>query len=316
MGTVSPGFDLVVAGRPSVDLVFADLPAWPSVGRDIDSTRFGVCAGTSFNTPASAHRLGLRVAYIATIGTDVWSDLVRDEWRAVGLPEDFLQVEPRPLPGVSVALNHDGDRGFVSYWADDHTTGEGLLERALEIAVSIEARHLHAYADEMPALEVAARERGMTISLDATNGAWSATDRSLPDLLRNADVLFANEDEARALGGGSTTEEALRRLAAFCPCVVVKRGSSGAIGIAEGRIRSVAAEPVDVVDTTGAGDCFNAGFLAGWLDGMTLEGSLTLGAICGTRAVSDFGGYRACPTRSELSSLAAQRGVTFPKGSA
>ncbi len=80
-------------------------------------------------------------------------------------------------------------------------------------------------------------------------------------------------------------------------------------------MREVEAEHVDAVDTTGAGDCFNAGFLVGWLDGLPLERSLALGVICGTRSVSDIGGYRGCPTRAELETLAAERGISLGGGS-
>jgi len=75
----------------------------------------------------------------------------------------------------------------------------------------------------------------------------------------------------------------------------------------------VPADPVDVVDTTGAGDCFNAGFLAGWLSGLPIEQSLTLGVICGSASVTDFGGYRGCPRTDEFREMAASRGIDVPE---
>ena len=79
-------YDLFVVGRPSVDVMFAGLEQWPELGNDIDAEGLGVCAGTSFNTPASANRIGLRVAYVAEIGNDVWSRLIREEFEAEGCP--------------------------------------------------------------------------------------------------------------------------------------------------------------------------------------------------------------------------------------
>ena len=70
---MSKTFDLVVAGRPSLDVIFSGLPEWPALGKDIESGQLGVCAGTSFNTPAAANRIGMRVAYVATLGNDPWS---------------------------------------------------------------------------------------------------------------------------------------------------------------------------------------------------------------------------------------------------
>jgi sugar/nucleoside kinase (ribokinase family) len=94
---------------------------------------------------------------------------------------------------------------------------------------------------------------------------------------------------------------------------VIKRGAGGAIGLAGGQIRAVPADQVTIRDTTGAGDCFNAGFLAGWLGGLPLEESLTLGVICGSRAIEDIGGYRGCPREAELRAIAAARGITLPR---
>ena len=115
------------------------------------------------------------------------------------------------------------------------------------------------------------------------------------------------------MAGTRDPDAALELLAAHCDCVVIRRGARGALGIAGGEIRAVPADPVDVVDTTGAGDCFNAGFLAGWLSGLPIEASLTLGVICGSSAVTDFGGYRGCPHAEEFRAIAAARGVDVPE---
>jgi sugar/nucleoside kinase (ribokinase family) len=305
-------YDLLVAGRPSVDVMFSGLEEWPALGKDIEADGFGVCAGTGFNTPAAANRIGLRVAFVASVGNDLWSRLIRDEFDAEGLPDDFLDVQDRPLPGVSVAFNVDGDRGFVTHWGSDDRYDEELTGRLRQVATTVDVRHLHTYVDEAPELETIARRRGMTISLDAWGGPGWHSRRSLETALEHADVLLANRAEAAAMTGEQEPERALERLADHCGCVVIKLGADGAVGTADGRTSSVPADPVEVVDTTGAGDCFNAGFLAGWLGGLPLESSLILGVICGSRAVTDFGGYRGCPLEPELREIAAERGIALP----
>jgi sugar/nucleoside kinase (ribokinase family) len=309
---VSAAFDLLVAGRPTVDLMFSRLHEWPALGRDVESDGFGVCAGTSFNTPAAANRLGLRVAYVATIGDDRWSRMIGEEFAREGLPTDYLEVEDRPLPAVSVALNLDEDRGFVTHWGADGDYDGRLRGRARDVAKSVAARHLHAYVDEDADLELTARDRGMTISLDSWGGPGWSSRRSLRELLAHADVLFANEAEVAAMTGEDESERGLERLAAECSCVVMKRGRLGAVGLANGRMAAAAADPIEVVDSTGAGDSFNAGFLVGWLSGLGLEPSLTLGVICGSRAAGDYGGYRGCPREPELRAIAAERGIILP----
>ena len=310
---MSKTFDLVVAGRPSLDVIFSGLPEWPALGRDIESGQLGVCAGTSFNTPAAANRIGLRVAYVATLGNDPWSRLIRDEFGAEGLATDFLEMEDRPLPAISVALNFDGDRGFVTHWGSGEAYDAHLAARALDMVERIDARHLHAYVDETPELEAAARRRGMTVSVDAWGGPWWSSSRSLSETLAHADVLFANETEAAAMTGEAEPRRALERAAEHCDCVVIKRGADGAIGLAGGQVRAVPADPAIIRDTTGAGDCFNAGFLAGWLGGLPLGESLALGVICGSRAIGDIGGYRGCPREAEFRAIAAARGITLPR---
>jgi sugar/nucleoside kinase (ribokinase family) len=306
-------YDLFVAGRPSVDVMFSGLERWPELGNDFDAAALGVSAGTSFNTPAAANRIGLRVAYVAEIGNDVWSRMIHEEFEAERLSTAFLVAEDRPLPAVSVAFNMEGDRGFVSHWGDGPSVDDRIDERALSLMGSVDARHLHAQVDGTPALEAAARANGMTVSLDAFDGASWASPRSVQEVLRDADVLLANEAEACAMAGTRDRDAALELLAAHCDCVVIRRGPDGAVGIAGGDIRAVPADQVDVVDTTGAGDCFNAGFLAGWLSGLPIEQSLTLGVICGSASVTDFGGYRGCPHAEEFRATAAARGIDVPE---
>jgi sugar/nucleoside kinase (ribokinase family) len=309
---VSEAFDLVVVGRPSIDLLFSGLPSWPALGHDLWAERFGVCAGTSFNTPAAANRLGLRVAYVAAVGDDPFSRIVLDEWRSEELPTDYLEVRDAPLPAISVAMNLHGDRGFLSHWGSDGSVDDDLRARATDVLGAIDARHLHGYVDEDTGLERIARDRGMTVSLDAWGGeTWSA-DRPLEDVLANADVLFANEHEALAMTNETAAEAALERLAEVCGCVAIRRGARGAIGAVGGEVRVAGADAVEVVDTTGAGDAFNAGFLFGWLGGASLQASLSLGTVCGTATVGDFGGYRGCPREDELRRMAAARGIEVP----
>lgn len=306
-------WDLLVAGRPSVDVMFSGLERWPELGRDVEATGLGVCAGTSFNTPAAAHRLGLRVGYIATVGTDRWSKIVRDEWETEGLPADFLRVEDRAMPFVSVAMNHGGDRGFVTYYGAEESDDEELDRLALRVVATASARHLHAYAGEDHAdLVRTARERGMSVSLDAWGGPWWESSAPLDLLLEGTDVVLANADEATAMTGESDVRRAAASLGAHCPTAVVKLGAGGVIAFADGRIHKVSPEPARIVDTTGAGDCFNGGFLRGWLAGLAVEDCLTIANICGARAVETFGGYRGCPREAELRELVASRGIVLP----
>jgi sugar/nucleoside kinase (ribokinase family) len=306
-------YDLLVVGHPSIDLMFSGLPRWPEVGLDMEVAAFGMSAGTTFNTPAAANRLGLRVGYVALLGTDLWSDLVRREFAAEGLPEDLVVSVDHETPFVSVALNHDRDRGFVTYAADNPDDERLLQDAAIEAVSTADARHFHGYAGtESTELSEIARRRGLTVSLDAWGGPWWEEQATLDDIVRHADVLFANESEALAMTGEPDVRSALAALAEVVPCVVIKRSADGSIGIVGGEVCDVPAELANVLDTTGAGDCFNAGFLAGWLGELPLEQSLVLGNLCGARAVEAFGGYRGCPDATAFRQMASERGIELP----
>ena len=303
-------FDLLAVGRPSVDVIFSGLPQWPRLGLDVDAGALGTCAGTSFNTPAAAHRLGLRVGYVAVVGNDPWSQIVVREFAAEGLPTDFLRVADRSLPFVSVALNHDHDRGFVTFYEPAPDDEAELARRAKDVLSSVPARHFHTYVGEEPAeLITIARKRGMTVSLDAWGGPFWEIPAALGDVVSEADILLANEAEALAMAGEQDLRSAIQRLAKFCRCVVVKRGRRGAAAVMGGGIVEAPPVPAHFVDATGAGDCFNAGFLYGWLAGRSLTECLVLGNICGAHSVQAFGGYRGCPTEDELRGLAAAHGI-------
>lgn len=303
-------YDLLVVGRPSVDVTFTGLEAWPQLGRDIDAGGFGWGAGTSFNTPASANRLGLRVAYVSAVGTDLWGRFLLEEYEREGLPTEFLRVVDEPLPWVSVGMNLGPDRGFVTYAAPAEDVEEDMHRRAMELISAGRVRHLHGYASEEELERArAARDRGISVSLDAWGGAWFEADATAEDVLPLADVVLANESEATALARTEGLDDAIVALAELCRFVVVKRGADGASAIVDGRRIEVPTEPVVPVDTTGAGDCFNAGFLYGWLRGLRPEICLGLGNLCGGAVVRSFGGYRNCPTEGELLSTARARGI-------
>ncbi len=306
-------FDLLAVGRPSVDVIFSGLSEWPRLGLDVDAAGLATGAGTSFNTPAAAHRLGLRVGYVALVGSDSWSQIVLREFEREGLPTGFLRIADHPLPFVSVALNHDHDRGFVTFYEPAPGDEAELARRARDVLSTVPARHFHTYAGDEPTELIAlARERGMTVSLDAWGGPFWEVPAAIGDVVADADILLANEAEALAMVGEKDLRSAIPRLAELCRCVVVKRGQRGAMAVMGGEVVDVPPEPAHVLDATGAGDCFNAGFLSGWLAGISLTECVVLANICGARAVQAFGGYRGCPGRDEFRRLAASRGIPLP----
>jgi sugar/nucleoside kinase (ribokinase family) len=118
-------------------------------------------------------------------------------------------------------------------------------------------------------------------------------------LLRSVDVFLPNAAEAQALSGAATVEAALDNLGRICNTVAVKLGEKGAVAVRAGRHARVPAPAMTMVDTVGAGDSFDAGFLYGWLKGWSLEQTLGLGAACGSLSTRAAGGTAAQPSLEE-----------------
>jgi len=129
-------------------------------------------------------------------------------------------------------------------------------------------------------------------------------DPRLPAVLRRGYAVLPNQIEAECMTGAQSAEEAARRLAAFLPVAVVKVGERGVLACQDGELISVQAFPIQkVVDTTGAGDAFNAGFIYGTLKGYPLAEALRCGTICGSLSTTAITGTAAVPTAQELEQL-------------
>jgi sugar/nucleoside kinase (ribokinase family) len=178
------------------------------------------------------------------------------------------------------------------------------------------ARHVHsgsfylqaASRDALPAFFASARAAGTTTSFDTNwdpTGEWAGVD----EMLRASDLFFPNAGEAQRITRLDDVEEAARALAATGaigrsdggPVVAVKLGPQGALAVRHGEpIVRVPATAVDVVDTIGAGDSFDAGFLRGWLDGADLRQCLEMGVACGALSTAAAGGVDGQPSLAEL----------------
>jgi sugar/nucleoside kinase (ribokinase family) len=291
---------VLVPGRPSCDLVFSGLGDWPASGREVYADGLAVAAGGHFNTAAALARLNVRVALVAAVGDDAWGELVRRAARTEGLPEEHLHVVDAPTP-VSVALNHGGDRGFATYAPGWDRAEPAIVAAATTVLERGAVEHLHGDLSGVTRrLLPAARAAGATVSVDAHEaGPWLASSE-VRGLAASADLLFVNEDEAIAMSGAGDWRTALDELATRTPHVVVKRGAAGAAAAVDGAVHEAPALPATVVDATGAGDCFVAGYLWALRRGRPPQARLEAGNRCGAAAVAVAGGYAGAPREAEL----------------
>ena len=306
--------DLLVVGEINPDVVISDPDPVPVFGeheRIVRAIRLTIGSSSAIAACAGA-RLGLRVAFAGIVGDDPFGRFMLEAMAARGIDVAACTVHPDLPTGATVILSSGRDRAMLTALGtigslDVDSIPDALLDRA---------RHVHSGCfflqeesrDRLPGFLAAARARGLTTSFD-TN--WDPAERwdGVNDMLRSADIFFPNAEEARRISGRDDVEDAARALARVGaegrtdggPLIVVKLGAVGAIARrATGEVYRTPAMPVTVVDTTGAGDSFDAGFLGAWLDGRSTMEALRSGAACGALSTRGLGGVDGQPTRAEL----------------
>lgn len=316
MAATSPARDLdvLVIGEINPDIVVADRdprPAFDQVERIVGSITMTVGSSSAIFACGAA-RLELSTAFVGVVGDDPLGRFMLDALADRGVDISGCRVDRSQPTGASVILTNGQDRAILTsvgaigaFDVDD--VPAPLLARA---------RHVHSGSfflqersrDRLPGLFAAAKARGQTTSFDANWDPAERWDGGIHDMLRAADVFFPNATEVTRIAGRDVVEEATRELARIGsegrtdggPLIVVKLGADGALAHrSDGPIERVAALPVDAVDTTGAGDSFDAGFLRGWLDGASTIDALRYGAVCGALSTLGVGGVAAQPSRHD-----------------
>lgn len=292
-----PVIDVLVQGRTSVDLTFLGLDGLPRLGEEYYSTGFAMNPGASFINVASLARLGLRAAIATDLGNDFFSRYVLEQLRAFGIDERFIRMQDRDLAEVSVGLSYPHDRTFITWdAARDWESRRVQVADLLEYRVRCLFTHL-AFDD---AVFAESRRQGVAICADSS---WNPTFLTSPEVWRvidQADVFMPNLLEARTITGAATAEEALDRLMGRVPMLAIKLGPYGALGAYRGDVYRVPALPVTAVDTTGAGDNFDAGFIYGLLHDLPFEHCLRCAVVSGSLSTTVPGGVVGSPDQPAL----------------
>lgn len=277
-------------GRTYCDLVFTGLPGLPVLGREVFADDIAVVpGGGAFITAAHLASLGCRAFLVSRLGLDPLSSGLESTLAGSGVDLAFLERAGDAGPQVTVAIVQPQDRAFLSRRA-----GHGR-PATLEAALAARGvRHLHiaeyATLAEIPGLIAKAKGNGLSISLDPSWDDSLIRDPALIGACKGIDLFLPNVEEACAITRMDDPADALEHLSQHFPLVILKKGAGGA-ALAEGRSRlSLEAPRVAVVDTTGAGDAFNAGFLQKWLKGDDLQSCLAAAIDAGSLSVQAVGG--------------------------
>ncbi|RED58566.1 carbohydrate kinase family protein [Cohnella lupini] len=297
-------FDAVVIGDANIDLVVSGCNQIPEPGQEIlvDNIAMHVGGGAALFAVSLA-KLGIRVAFNGVLGEDNHGRYIRDRFAEYGIDTRMVQTSKEHNTGISIAFNPGSDRSFITYW------GSNLELRFdnLDIGQIAQGRHVHLTGykgkrnhEQYIALVKSLKDNGVTLSCDVgwdDSGEW---DRGVFELMNYFDVFLMNETECFHYTGMENIEDSLKYMSEYCSHVVVKLGKEGAVSVKNGIIERLPGYVVEAVDTTGAGDSFNAGYLFGFLSGQDAVTSMRYGNACGALSVSAFGGSTNTPTFDQL----------------
>jgi len=306
-------YDVIVCGAYFMDLVFTGFPRMPDPGEELYGTGFTLRPGGGYNTVLALHRFGVKVGWAVDLGNDIWSGMVIAAAEEEGIDTSLFVMHRKPLRSVTVSVGLPEDRGFITYMDPDPPVPAAVkaISRTKTRILFIPALY---YGPFFAIGEKVVRKNGTLVFMDgnSSSGTIQGT-KGIGETLKRVDIFLPNGKEALRLTGKDTEPEALSALSAYTPIVAMKRGKEGAAAIWNGRKLSIQAAPgspagtararrpggppahapainpaaIDPgIDTTGAGDFFDAGFMKGWLDGKTPEECLAWGVASGSAAVS------------------------------
>jgi len=314
-----PKFDIAIAGEVNLDLILYGFPAEMPLERELLASGFQATLGGS--SSILAHNLGIlgsRVAFITCAGNDDMGRLALGKLDGSGVDLSRAITDASVGTGITVLLPHGEHRHILTYPG----TIAALKASDLDMDYLKLARHFHlsslylqsALVPDLPRMFRELKAAGLTLSLDTNDDPDDQWGPPLDELLSLVDLFLPNERELLRMTGKDSLESALNALAARVPCIAVKRGRHGSVVSAEGRLFPAEPIPVTPVDTIGAGDSYDAGFLFAWLNGLSYAECARAGNITGALSTLRPGGTEAFRDAALLSAFFKQH--DFPVAAA
>ena len=291
-------FDISILGETNLDLVLYGLPEELPLEREVLGSDFLVTLGGSSSILAhNLSMLGSKVGFSSLVGGDAMGDIALHYLEESGMDLSHVVRDTAKKTGVTVLLPLGKLRRILTY---PGTIAE-LTISGLDFPFLAAAPHVHISSlflqtglhAGLPALLDRLKAAGKTLSLDTNDDPADEWAGILPEVLERVDLLLPNEEEVLRMTKTSNVEAALDQLLGRIPTVVVKCGSRGAL-VQTAEIREwIDPNRVDAIDTIGAGDSFDSGFLHAWLRGATVKDAAAFGNLTGALSVLRPGGVEA-----------------------
>lgn len=287
---MADSLDVLVVGDYCLDLVFTGMKSEPIMGKEIVATGFNMTLGGTCNSALAMHRLGLKVAWAADFGNDQFSQFVLEKLEKENFDDRYFVHHKKDIRLMTVSLSYPHERAFIAYYDKGP-----VFPAAFAVIPKVHSKWIYIpgllHGPQLEAGLALIKSRKMKIAMDGNY--WdrlSLKNKAVRRSIEICDLFFANADEAKSLTGEENLEKATAKLGKFCPVVVVKAGCLGAYGVQDQQVEYVQSIKVKPIDTTGAGDCFNAGFLKAYFGGSNLRECLKWGNIVGGLSTLGLGG--------------------------
>jgi sugar/nucleoside kinase (ribokinase family) len=293
-----PAFDVSVIGELNLDVILYGLPPDLVPEREHLAQNLNITLGSS--SAIFAHNLALlgnKVGFHSCIGDDPLGGICVDRLSASGVDVTGVRTLCGQTTGLTVILPRSKDRYILTYPG----TMYSMTAKHLHLDHVFNAKHLHiasyfllkGISPDLPELFRRAKQLGLTISLDTNDDPADLWTSDLPALFPRLDVLLLNERELCKIAQNTNLDQAIESIAKLVTLLVVKRGSQGALARSGGNTFSAAPPAVEIIDSVGAGDSFDAGFIHAFIRGQSTEVCLRSGNLAAALSVTRPGGTEA-----------------------
>ena len=301
-------YDVTVIGEIYLDHVFSGFSEWPGPGEEIFTDQYAwELGGGAVTTACALSRLGRSVQLIGVVGEEQFP-MIEARLAVFGVStQNVTRISERT--GVTVSISTTKDRSFFTYQGANRQLSHCLRTNTSLLHTAASAKHVHLAMPLAPedgtALLSTLKRRGATTSIDVGHHVkWLEDPRSL-EIVRAIDYLMPNEKEAIIIAG--TTQRYLEVCRALgVRHALVKLGSAGATILSDGIAYETTPPDVATLDTTGAGDAFDAGFIDAVLSGLSPKQCIEHGCVCGALSTRAVGALQALPTRAEADAVSQE----------
>ncbi len=306
-------YDIIIFGDTCVDLIINGsdvVPQFGQVEKLVDNYTLEL-GGSCCIFAAQAAKLGLRVGVLGRVGDDAFGRLVIQRLQEAGADTQHMLVDPTLKTGLTIHLTQPNDRAMLTHLGSLNA----LTPADVDDSFLASARHLHygslflhtGLLPQWGSILQRAKKLGLSISLDTNWDPDERWDSGLNEAFPLVDIFLPNEQEAIRIAHTSLLADAISTLREKVSILALKQGEDGACVYEAAQSSRCTVEPAPAGgDGIGAGDSFDAGFVAAWLRGLPVAQCLEVACMCGRSVAGHIGGFRGQPHAEDIPLLRDQ----------